>query len=154
MSAYFLPFTAHAQSTHSFSDEHFKKLEVLEGTWKMNMGKSSIYEKWKKVSDTLYRGSSYSVTSKDAVLNETLTIHFSSGKIIYTSVVPKQNEGQPVSFTLISTGNSTYVFENKDHDFPQQIAYEIRDNDHIDASIRGNNGEKFRKVDFPYERVK
>jgi hypothetical protein len=47
---------------------------------------------------------------------------------------------------------STVVFENPAHDYPQRVAY-TRKGDSLLAWIDGTVSGKSRRVDFPYRRV-
>jgi hypothetical protein len=43
--------------------------------------------------------------------------------MIYTATVLKENQGKGVNFMLTKT-DSTFTFENPNHDFPKKIVYQ------------------------------
>ena len=45
-----------------------------------------------------------------------------------------------------------YIFENKEHDFPQRIVYENQGKKEMLASIEGELNGKSRKSEFRYKR--
>jgi hypothetical protein len=50
-------------------------------------------------------------------------------------------------------GDSTILFENREHDFPQRIGYRRDGRDALAAWIEGSVNGKSRRVDFAYRRV-
>jgi hypothetical protein len=49
--------------------------------------------------------------------------------------------------------DSTVVFENLEHDFPQRVGYRRAGADSVLAWIEGTVDGKTRRVDFPYRRA-
>lgn len=116
--------TASAQ----FKQSDFKALHGLEKCWEMKNRKGFLIEQWTKLNDSLLTGKSYQVSDKDTVMLETVQLKYENGIITYTPTVPGENAGKPVTFTLVSISNLTdYLFENKQHDYPQQIIYKLGD---------------------------
>jgi hypothetical protein len=68
--------------------------------------------------------------------------------------VSNQNNQQPVYFKLISKEDGRYIFENKEHDFPQRVIYHLVSNDAVHARIEGVRNGQERGSDFKYSRVK
>ena len=61
--------------------------------------------------------------------------------------------GQPAAtFLSTSVSASRMVFENPQHDFPQQVGYE-RNGDSLIGWIAGLQNGKARRIEFPYVRV-
>jgi hypothetical protein len=54
--------------------------------------------------------------------------------------------------TAIGVTDSTAVFENPEHDFPQRIGYRLVRPDFLSAWIEGTRGGHARRVDFAYRR--
>jgi len=138
-------------SNAQFNYEDFKTLHRLAGIgWQMEMKKGSLIEKWTKVNDSLLTSKSYRINGTDTTTLETVELKFSNGKITYTPTVSDQNEGKPVTFALISVNNSlNYTFENKQHDYPQQIIYQLGGRS-LRVTIRALNDtpEKERHFNF------
>lgn len=61
--------------------------------------------------------------------------------------------GQPTAtFTARTVSDSTVVFSNPTHDFPQSVGYRAA-GDSLIAWIEGDIGGKHRRVEFRYARV-
>jgi hypothetical protein len=92
---------------------------------------------------------SYRVSGKDTIPEETVELKLSNGKITFTPTVRNQNQDRPVEFTLISIEGTKFTFENKGHDFPQQIIYHIMDSQ-LHVIINGNTKDGFREIPFEF----
>ena len=136
-----------------YTMKDFKPLQALTGSWKMviKMG-SAFYEHWYRVNDSLLQNKSYGINRRDTISQETVQLKLTHGIITYTSTVADQNNQQPVTFTLVKLENGKYIFENKAHDFPQQITYLLIDKNTLHASISGTRKDKFREVLFNFKR--
>lgn len=124
----------------------------LEGTWISNDPSGQFIEQWETSSDSLMTGTSYLIVRGDTVFSENLQLVHRKGSIHYIPTVPGENEGKPVSFTLRSKKENEWLFENKQHDFPQQIIYLFKGNDSIIASVQGKENGQFRKLEFRMKR--
>jgi len=147
----FLLFSINSSAQFKFED--FKNLHSLAGMgWQMEMKKGSLIEKWGKVNDSLLISKSYRINGADTTTLETVELKYSNGVITYAPTVPDQNEGKPVTFTLISIQNwLNYTFENKQHDYPQQIIYQLGGKS-LKVTIRALNDppEKERHFNFTH----
>jgi hypothetical protein len=94
--------------------------DFLRGTWVTE--DKEIYEHWDKLNDHCMKGFSYRISNGKMTVNEYLDITRTENGIIYTAYVLKQNQGEGIKFNL-TQGDSVFVFENPDHDFPKQIVY-------------------------------
>jgi hypothetical protein len=135
-----------------YSAGDFKPLHLLAGKWKMETKKGFLYEHWYTVNDSTLQNKSYRVTGTDTLPQEKVELKFTRGAITYTSTVADQNNQQPVTFTLVSKENGKYIFENKGHDFPQQISYQLNDANTLNAGISGKINNKYREIPFNYKR--
>ena len=62
--------------------------------------------------------------------------------------------GQPTAvFPLKEASDTSVVFENLDHDFPQRIGYALLRADSLVAWIEGTQDGEERRVEFPYRRT-
>jgi len=114
--------------------------DFLQGTWKME-GKE-IYEHWDKPSDRRLKGFSYALKGGQLTVSEYLDIVQRDDRTIYTATVLNQNQGQSVDF-LLTASDSTYTFENLNHDFPQKITYKKMADSAIFVRVFGKNREGF-----------
>lgn len=134
----------------------FGKLSQLEGTWVMEGSEKpdSNYqmEKWTSVNDTLMSGKAYEMVNGDSSLSESIQLVIRDGAIYYIPSVINQNDGQPVPFKMISNENGKFIFENREHDFPSTIMYEIQSDSVLNASIAGKIKGTERSMEFYYKR--
>jgi hypothetical protein len=137
-----------------YSAKEFKPLHGLTGLWKMNGKRGALYEEWQTGGDNQLKGRSYKIKNNDTVVLENVIISLQDGAIFYTPVVRDQNNQQPVPFKLISYNNNRYVFENKEHDYPQRVIYELVSANELRARIEGSESGKELASDFNYARVK
>jgi hypothetical protein len=150
----FFAFSVSTVNAQSYSDKDFKPLYSLQGLWKMETGRGPIYEEWNKKDDQKLTGRSYRINNTDTVVMERIELYISGNEIVYSPTVSNQNNQQPVSFKLISNAGGRFVFENKEHDFPQRIIYNLVSNDAVHARIEGVRNGQERGSDFRYSRVK
>lgn len=136
------------------SADQFKQLHQLSGRWSMETRKGLLYETWKIISPVEMISSSYRLNGNDTMFLEKVRLVDSSSSVYYIPVVSGQNDGKPVYFRLQPVVNGSFVFENKEHDYPQRVIYRFRDTDHIDARIEGERQGKLMGSDFPYRRVR
>ncbi len=62
--------------------------------------------------------------------------------------------GQPTaSFRSSAITDTSIVFSNPDHDFPQTITYFRISSDSLLARIAGERSGRLRQVEFPFQRV-
>jgi hypothetical protein len=133
--------------------EPSKTFAFVLGNWEMQTSKGKIVEQWVQSSDQSLSGKSYRINAKgDSVLSETLQIRKIGKELFYCSTVANQNEGKEVCFKLVSTKDKIYIFENKEHDFPQKIVYQNQGNKEMLAWIEGELNGKIRKSEFRYKR--
>ena len=135
-----------------FAHTDFEKLYELKGKWKMEQNTGYLVEEWLWVSDNILVSKSYTVKEKDTVFKETVRLDFKNGEIHYSPIVVNQNDGKEVRFKLINTDNGQFVFENKEHDFPQQIIYQFSKNK-LNVVINGNTSKGFSEIPFSFTRV-
>ncbi|MBX3044256.1 MAG: hypothetical protein KIT33_03730 [Candidatus Kapabacteria bacterium] len=95
--------------------------DFLLGTWKME--NKEVYEHWDKLNENTLKGFSYKLKDGQMLISEYLDIRKVGKEILYSATVLKQNSGNPVDFKLTKT-DSTYIFENPNHDFPKKIVYQ------------------------------
>jgi hypothetical protein len=138
----------------TYSAKEFKPLHGLTGLWKMDAKRGIIYEEWQVRSDNQLSGRSYKINNNDTMVLENVIISLQDDAIFYTPIVHDQNNHLPVQFKLISCNKNRYVFENKEHDYPQRVIYELVSANNLHARIEGSKNGKEMGSDFNYSRVK
>jgi hypothetical protein len=150
----FLIFTSniYAALAQNYTETDFKFLHALAGTWKMETSRGAIFEAWQVQNDHTLQGKSYKLNNGDTLVLETVLLFLEGNKIVYQPTVTNQNNGQPVRFQLISAIDKRYVFENKEHDYPQRVIYHLVSNNAVHARIEGTKNGKQRGSYFNYNR--
>lgn len=134
--------------------DQIKEFAWLEGKWQNNTSDGLFTEKWTKETDSTFAGYSTIIKGKDTIFFETIVLDQKGDSLHYIVTTPKQNDARPVSFTLKSFTANSYIFENKQHDFPQRITYTKVTNDSLVAEISGTQNNKPAVEEFPMKRVK
>ena len=148
LTCFSMPATAQSEKSQDFN-----LLKQLTGKWRMQTNKGTLYEEWMQVNDSLLKGKSFRVNNGDTVLLESVELKLSNNNIYYIPVTAHQNNQQPVIFTLIKTENKQYVFENKSHDFPQRVIYELPEGGKLHALIEGDINGEFKRSEYHYEAL-
>ena len=131
--------------------KELKEMNWLNGTWTDNYLDRKYTESWQMENDSTYKGHSHIENNKTSS-NESISLRQRGDSLYFIVNVDNQNGGEAISFTLTSSADDQYVFENPDHDFPTKIVYKKINNDSIFAEISGKLNGKYRTVDFPMKR--
>jgi hypothetical protein len=110
-----------------------------------------IQEEWHPALDTTMM-SVGTTTKGDSIVDSELVVIREAGKHLMYEAHPR---GQASAlFHSIELTDSTVVFENRSHDFPQRVGYERFGADSLLAWIEGTQKGKLKRIEFPYRRVK
>jgi len=143
-----LPVIGSAQTSFSMDD-----LAFMHGSWSLKTEKGRIVESWKKINHAYFEGISYSIGhSGDSILLETVKLRKLDGAIFFIPTGYAEGNNSTIAFKLISAENNTFIFENKEHDFPTRIVYRSVSDDKILAWIEGSVNGKLKKIEYPYSR--
>jgi hypothetical protein len=130
-----------------------KHFQFLVGKWELKTNKGKIIERWQQHTDSLTATSHRFDAAGDSVLTETIVLKHAKGHWYFSVTGYEKNNLGTTDFKLIDNQQNTFVFENKQHDFPQRIVYENKGNDMLLAWIEGNINGKTHKIEFPYRRA-
>lgn len=125
----------------SCTDRSLDKVDFLIGTWKVE--NQNQYETWTKISKNELSGHSYNINDNQKKILETIAIKMIDDQMIYEATVPDQNEGQTIQFVLNPEIESSFSFENSDHDFPKKIQYRKISENEIAIRVSGDDGKGF-----------
>lgn len=112
---------------------------LLTGTWKVE--DQDEYEHWDRLNDDALRGVAYRMDGGRMQVTEYLELVRVNSKWSFRAVVVGQNAGQLVEFVAIGWDRS-WVFENRMHDFPQQIEYCPVSEREIRVTVRNDSTAK------------
>lgn len=127
-----------------------ESLAWILGDWEHTEGKDTTGECWQRVSPSTWEGYGFAVRQGDTVRTEDLRLVQLGGAIFYVSKV--QHNELPVAFRLAQSADSSCVFENVRHDFPQRILYS-RSGNSLSARIEGETNGETRAVDYTFLKV-
>jgi hypothetical protein len=121
----------------------------MQGCWQMDAGPRVVEEQWMAPRGGVMLGMGRTVRDGKLVEYESVLLREQDGRLAYEA----HPSGQPPAvFMSAAIDESTVVFENPAHDYPQRVAY-TRKGDSLLAWIDGTVSGKSRRVDFPYRRV-
>jgi hypothetical protein len=126
--------------------------EWLVGDWYRIEDQSIFSEKWKRVDALHLQASGSVVKGGETIMQEQIVLEERPDGIYFIPTVMEENEDRSVEFKLVDHKNGEFVFENKDHDFPQRIIYAHPHPDTLDARIEGMMKGKLKTVYFKMGR--
>jgi len=132
-------------------DSPVDKARWLSGCWELRAQGRLTVEMWMPPAGSMMIGGSRTVVNGAVREFEHLRIKSDGEKLTYIALPSGQNE---TLFPAKEVTDSSLVFENLSHDFPQRIIYRKRGVDSIVARIEGpgpNNST--RGFDFPMRRA-
>ncbi|MDZ4664587.1 MAG: DUF6265 family protein [Bacteroidota bacterium] len=121
----------------------------LVGKWEAQTKEGKFFEYW-SASDCMLEAQGGELVKKDTVFKEWLTLTKIKNYWCYIPIVGKQ---APIVFALKESKNRIFIFENKEHDFPQQIIYEFINANHFKARVEGKMKGKEMKELYEMKRV-
>ncbi len=145
-----LLFACHPRVDNRYAQ--LSKTKWLIGTWQKQSAKGSLTESWQQLDDSTFVGRSFFVSKGDTLSSESISLEQRSGKLYYIPTVSNQNDGNAIVFTQTSLTDSTVIFENPAHDFPQKISYSSISKDSMSAEISAIIDGKLKSQTFRMSR--
>jgi len=132
----------------SSSENSGDAIPFLEGTWviqKMANDSRSFVETWNRENDSTFTGNGYILNSEtgDRFNAEKLQLIYRNGVWVYSA---QPNDAPMTDFTSTQVDATTLLFENRSHDFPQFIKYELISTDSLMVSIGDSTSTKKWKM--------
>lgn len=140
---------AHRGQQPAATPRTLESLNWLAGCWQLTAGRTQIVEQWMQPAGGMMLGINRTVKDGRAVEYEFLRISEEHGALVYTAIPSGQEK---TAFTLNGGAAGEFIFENKEHDFPQRVIYKSQAGILL-ASIDGSLKGKFKKIDFPMQPV-
>ena len=122
----------------------------LSGCWQGRQGTAVVEEMWSKPTGTTMLGLSRTVRDNRTVSFEFMQFREQDGVLAF---LPQPQGGPQVRFPLKETTLTKFTFENLNHDFPQRVIYE-RKNNLLVASIEGTEKGKVSRQEFVMRKVR
>jgi Domain of unknown function (DUF6265) len=139
------PRPTHAQD----QKRSIESLNWLAGCWQGTGKQEGITEQWMYPAGGLMLGMGRTVKDGRAVEYEFTRISEEHGTLVYTATPSGQ---ETASFTLSGGAAGEFIFENKQHDFPQRVIYKLQDGSLL-ARIEGTMNGTLKGIEFPMHRV-
>ncbi len=127
----------------------FKKLV---GEWVDTSSQNAFHEVWKHTGKG-WEGTGVVLEGRDTVWIEHLEIAPRANRWYYGVTLGGANFNRPVYFELSSFSDNHFLFENPQHDFPQQIHYEFKGDDSLYVRIEGVEADTARYEEFFMRRA-
>jgi hypothetical protein len=122
----------------------------LAGCWEMSVGDLLVEEYWMAYRGGSLLGMSRSVRGGELRGYELLLLRQEGMGWVYEA----HPSGQPsASFRSVAISDTSAVFSNPDHDFPQTITYVRTSPDSLIARTAGVRDGRTDEFEFPYRRV-
>jgi hypothetical protein len=130
------------------------ELTWLAGCWQVKDSKPGavISEQWMLPLGNAMIGAGRTVKNGRMTEFEFLRIVQKDGTLFYIAR-PAENTAE-TPFGLIRSANDEYVFENKDHDFPQRVIYRKEKDGSLFARVEGTSNGKLFGIDYLSNRVR
>ena len=122
----------------------------LAGCWELRAPNRVTLEMWMPPLGDLMIGSSRTTVGTTTSEFELLRLKVDGDRLNYVAMPNGRIE---TTFPSIEITDTTLVFENTAHDFPQRISYRRRGADSVIAAIEGPGPNGVRRIPFPFRRV-
>ena len=147
-------FTAHVLAA---GNPTIGKVGFLYGNWRLDQSRPGSYvqkyvvEKWSAAGQTMIN-LGYTVDGDSLVDYEMVVIREGGSHLLYEAHPMGQ---EPAVFRSVEMTDSSIVFENLEHDFPQRVGYARLGKESLLAWIEGRGKDgKTKRIEFPYESMK
>jgi len=124
--------------------------KLFPGTWKMISDKIEYYEEWRLINGSELIGIGFSIEEGDTVLSEELYVKKFADKWAYIALPVNQTI---TLFALSEYSDNKFIFENKEHDYPQKIIYEFTADGKLNAATEGIIEGELMRRDFNFIRI-
>jgi Domain of unknown function (DUF6265) len=148
LSLWLMPGQSSSQTTLT-GGTSIERLTWLTGCWATTAPGSDTREQWTLAGDALI-GVGRTVRGGRLVAHEFLLIQQTPKGLAYIARPSGQREA---TFLLESLTASRAVFGNPDHDFPQQVIYDLAGDGTLHAAVRGLQNGKERREEFPMRKI-
>lgn len=128
-----------------------ENVQWMAGCWENVREGFSMEEQWMKPGGRAMLGVNRSVRGDRMVAYEFLRIEEREGIL---HLIPKPSGQAEATFRAVEVQESSVLFENPDHDFPQRIGYRLQEDGSLLGWIEGVKDGKPRRVGFPMQRAK
>ena len=134
----------------SASPRRVQQLRWLSGCWEQRTKRSTVEEFWTTPNGGMLFGVGRTVTGDSTASSEIMRIYERGGTLVFAATPSGQ---QLAEFIEQELTDSTVVFANPTHDFPQIVRYRRRGADALHARVEGQMNGKPQGFDSRFRRV-
>lgn len=128
------------------------RLEWLAGSWRLEKAGRVIDEQWMSPAGGVMLGMARTVAKGRVLSHEFTQIREGPGGELFFIAQPSGQK--EAAFKLRSLTQTGVVFENKEHDFPQTVSYNLRPDGTLFAYIEGPGpGGATKRIEYAYRRL-
>ncbi len=128
------------------------RLGWLAGSWRLEKAGRVIDEQWMAPAGGVMLGMARTVAKGRVLSHEFTQIREGPGGELYFVAQPSGQK--EAAFKLVSFTGTGVVFENKEHDFPQIVSYNLKPDGTMLAYIEGPGPDgATKRIEYPYRRV-
>jgi hypothetical protein len=129
-----------------------KDLAWFSGPWVLTKGDRTVEEMWMAPAGGSMIGAGRTIRAGKMTEFEFLRIEQRGEDLFY---IAQPNGRPPTEFKAVKVSDNEVVFENLQHDFPQQITYTRKPDGSLTAKVQGpgKNGKPM-SFSFEYQRAK
>jgi hypothetical protein len=113
----------------------------LEGTWETGDTIGLAAESWEQINSEYMSGEGLFITRDKKSVVEMLNIFIQDGKLVYTALVPGENNGEEIIFIDSNLQADSLVFINTKHDYPKKIVYYRESHQRVQVYLFGINNK-------------
>lgn len=122
----------------------------MSGCWAAVGGEKGSDEVWLRPAGGTMMGIGRTVKKGRTVTHEFMQIREVNGTLTFFASPDGQESAE---FPMLSVSKMKVIFENKAHDFPQRVIYELRGRDELVGRIEGSANGREKRIEFPMTRV-
>jgi hypothetical protein len=127
-----------------------ESLVWLTGCWETKLAQGTVEEHWLAPRGQTMLSLGRTVRDGRTAEYEFVVVAKRDDRLAYEA----HPSGQPPAvFLSTEVGETSVVFENAAHDFPQRVGYQQRGPDSLLAWIEGTQDGRLRRIEFPYQRA-
>lgn len=128
-----------------------QRIAWLQGCWQAQSPTRVIEENWMAPRGGAMIGVGRTVRGDSLAEVELIVLREVDGALAYVA----HPSGQATNtFTAREASDSTVVFSDPTHDFPQRVGYRRLGADSLLAWVEGERNGRTRRIEFPYRRVR
>ncbi len=147
----FAALTVSAIALAAAAQPEIERVAWLAGCWSSENAEPGSGEQWMPLAGGTMLGMSRTVRQGKTVEFEFIELRYlPDGRLAYIAHPSGQ---QTTVFPLLRISDSEVVFENREHDFPQRIAYAKEGESKLRARIEGVSNGALRVIEFPMSRT-